>query len=330
MEIGQQYRGWTVAIVPFPALGDLTIYLRMAQSWMDAGARVFYFSDQLSAASNRFDWLEVKPLAEVSPQQLAVTYDLVLWDAGVGELKADELVPPNVAFVTSKRLPEWMRGRTESLEVRDQVFGGRYAAFCEDSDLGRHMVAWVDHFLQKTFGLRPAKESPRVAFAPQECSQRRRVAIFPTTPNPKKNYSPCGFRKMANRLSRRGWHVSIIGTPGEHAILVRDYPELEVLSFHTLNELIGFLASCPLVVSNDSGGGHLASMLGLSTVTITRKSAAFTWRPGFNSRNTVLSPLLTFKLGKGHIWRPFIPWWRITELAEQAYGVDRAVQGNGP
>ena len=329
METGQQYRGWTVAIVPFPALGDLTIYLRMAQSWMDTGARVCYFSDQLSTASNRFDWLEVKPLADVSPQQLAVTYDLVFWDAGVGELKADELVPANVAFVTSKRLPEWMRDRTESLEVRDRVFGGRYAAFCEDSDLGRHMVAWVDHFLQKTFGLRPAKESPRVAFAPQEYNQGCRVAIFPTTPNPKKNYAPSGFRKMANRLARRGWHVSIIGTPGEHVTLARDYPQLEVLSFRTLNDLIGFLASCALVVSNDSGGGHLASMLGLSTVTITRKSAAFTWRPGFNNRNTVLSPLITFKLGKGHIWRPFIPWWRITELAEQACVADRALQGNG-
>lgn len=312
------FDGMRVAIVPFPALGDLTIYLRLAQTFQRAGARVTYFSDQLQSAADHLPWLEVAALGAHQPERLCAAFDLVVWDAGVGNPAAQlAQTSRNLALVTSKRLPATMQSVTTSIDVAGRAFGMQCAAFCQDPDAGLSMVDWVDDYARRTFGLTAASGPPRFSGFPSGVGGGHRAAIFPTTPNPKKNYSTWGFRRIAGDLRSAGWDVSVLGVPAERDALARAYPDHEVQSFGSLGLLIEFLARCALVVSNDSGGGHLASMMGLYTVTITRKPANFVWRPGFGDRNTVLSPSLTFKAGGGHIWRPFIPFWRVKRIAAQ-------------
>jgi len=57
-------------------------------------------------------------------------------------------------------------------------------------------------------------------------------------------------------------------------------------------------------------------MLGIPTITITRKNKNFVWRPGYNLGN-VVSPIITLKFGGEHIWRPFISIKKIESITKK-------------
>lgn len=315
-------RGLSVGIAPFPALGDLTIYLRLAQIFHLAGAAVTYYSNQLSSSAERFAWLNVRDAGGLGPEELSRLHDLVVWDAGAPGVTADDLAAmlerlPNVTVLSTKELPKRLQRCTTRLVLAERELGPQCTVFCLDSKDGRSMVDWIDDYASRVFGLSAPPQSPHVAGLPAPCAQGRKVVLFPMTPYPRKKYSAWGFRRMATMLRRRGWDVSLVFAPSEFEREKGFFASFECLTFTALGDLMQFLADARLVVSNDSGGGHLASMLGVETITITRKGGDFVWRPGFAARNTVLSPLLTIRGPAGHIWRPFVPFWRVVRLAER-------------
>ncbi|MDC6679276.1 hypothetical protein OEZ78_27820, partial [Leclercia adecarboxylata] len=122
----------------------------------------------------------------------------------------------------------------------------------------------------------------------EERESSRLVLIFPTTPQPKKNYWLLGFRLLGHAIRKNGWDVEYVGVPKEHHQLEAAFPGFVVRSFVDISGLIDHVSTASVVISNDSGGGHLASLIGLKTFTITRRGEQFTWRPGFNNLNTVL------------------------------------------
>jgi ADP-heptose:LPS heptosyltransferase len=176
------------------------------------------------------------------------------------------------------------------------------------------MVEWVDRYGQEIFGL-PPSETPLRLTPPADwqpdADRHRRVLVFPTTPNPSKNYSLRGFSRLVARLESAGWLVDVICMTNEVPQVAAVFGASRTKTFPTLRELILQMMQSHAVISNDSGGGHLGSMLGLATYTITKKTADFVWRPGFNDDNQVICPTMTFKWITGRVWRPFIPLGRI-------------------
>lgn len=308
------WHGKRVAIVPCTALGDVTLYLRLAWLFQQAGAHVRFVSSTLYPARAYFDWLQVECASQVDLLVLAKENDLVIsyinWLIDDVERIPQLLQPDNIAFVSAKKLPAQPQVAGRQVCVAEHVLPGASRALCLRSRSGLNMVQWVDEYAASIYGLSASLPVP--VRCPGACPDRpRRVAIFPTTPQEKKNYSPAGFRWLARRLRRQGWLVEFVGMPHEHARLVAAYPGFAVHAFSDVRGLMDFLATCSAVVSNDSGGGHLASLMGLRSFTITRKNARFVWRPGFNECNQVLTPLATFKIMGRYVWRPFIPIWRI-------------------
>ena len=102
--------------------------------------------------------------------------------------------------------------------------------------------------------------------------------------------------------------------PLEYETLTQSAGNVPVCSFETIRDLIIHIATSSVVISNDSGGGHLGAMLGLKTITITKKPNEFVWRPGFSGSRHVVGPAMTFKWFSGRIWRPFIPIGKIVAL----------------
>lgn len=312
------WSGKRVAILPCTALGDVTIYLRLAWLFHIAGAQVRFISSTLTSAVGYFPWLQVESSESVDLPTLAGENDLVVsyinWLMRDAESVAETLQASNIAFVTAKKLPREFALDGRAVNVAGRVFLQASRPLCLRSRAGLNMVQWVDEYAASVYGLVSA-EPIVVALPSVAADAQRRVAIFPTTPHEKKNYSPTGFRWLARRLRALGWTVEFVGLPAERNKLAALYPDFTVRSFPNIGQLVEFLAGCAVVISNDSGGGHLASLMGLRSFTITRKHAEFVWRPGFNARNQVLAPVINFKLLGRYIWRPFIPVWRIaTEL----------------
>jgi hypothetical protein len=310
-----------VTIVPCAALGDVTIYLRLAWLFHLAGAHVRFVARTLHPAREYFDWLQVESGLEVDLLALSRESDLVIsyvnWLIEDAERAPQLLETSNIAFVSAKKLPSALGIDGREVRVGEQLIPGASRAICLRSRDGRSMVQWVDEYAASVYGLLSGE--PLALRCPATCRDApRRVVIFPTTPQEKKNYSPTGFRWLARRLQRQGWLVEFVGMPHERDILSSSYRGFPVHAFADVRGLMDFLATCAVVVSNDSGGGHLGSLMGLRTFTITRKNSRFVWRPGFNELNRVLTPMASFKLAGRYVWRPFIPVWRIAAMLGRA------------
>ena len=304
-----------IAIVPFPALGDTTIYLRLAQTLSQAGAKVTLVSDLWASAKDMLEWVSVIPLGKVSVSDLALAYDLLIVDVLAPAVRRfDEQHQlsslSNVLTVTAKHFPSGFKRPKLSDDLRQIANDEMLRPFCPPRGRGKTMVEWVDIYAKDVFGLEAAPIPPPMHLPDDGADNGREgqlVLIFPTTPNPNKNYSPHGFRRLSESLKKQGWRTEVVCMPKEEDELRAFFSTDTVRSFPSIRELIVRIAESHAVISNDSGGGHLASMLGKPTVTITKKSKDFVWRPGFTDQGVTITPIVTIKWFSGRAWRPFIP-----------------------
>jgi hypothetical protein len=111
-----------------------------------------------------------------------------------------------------------------------------------------------------------------------------RVVIHPTSSRRGKSWSKEKFLRVAADLVKHGWEPVFVIGPGEEA----EWPEGRV--FPSLSEMATFIAESAYFIGNDSGLGHLASALGIPTVTLCRncRTAEF-WRPAW-SPGSVITP----------------------------------------
>lgn len=306
-----EFKGKNILILPHSALGDLTIYIRLARNFYDAGARVTVCSDLLLTASDLFSWIKIKPSVGKSELEIKITnYDLVF--AYYGLFSADDLRAndfENVAYVAAKKTPRSVPEAKRSVVMGGIEYKQATRAFCTDSKLSLTMVQWVDEYCSTVFGIKPSAIKPEVFISDKEA---RRVLIFPVSPHEKKNYWLGGFKYIASRLVRNGWDVKFVCAPNEVDMLKPRLNNYELVTFTSAGELLSYIARSKAVISNDSGGGHFASLCGVETYTFTRRGVGFVWRPGFFINN-VISPYFRFKLFGNYVWRPFVPFWKVVQ-----------------
>ena len=130
-----------------------------------------------------------------------------------------------------------------------------------------------------------ALETPTAAngmCAPGHLVYRRfsdRVCIHPTSAELSKNWLPVRFLHLARRLSQAGFSVIFVMSAHEMAEwtgIVNDTFPLQ--GFTSIADCAGFVYESGFFIGNDSGGGHLASCLGIPTVSIHgRKGKAVRW-----------------------------------------------------
>lgn len=118
--------------------------------------------------------------------------------------------------------------------------------------------------------------------------QAKRVVIHPTSARKTRNWPQSKFIQLAKSLDRYGYEVVFV--PGEEASEWEELGVGRVETFVTLNDLAQFLYESKYLIGNDSGLGHLASCLGVSTLTICRRKAwSKMWGPSF-SKSVVVTP----------------------------------------
>lgn len=314
-----KFQGLTVAVVPPKALGDVTLYLHMAWQFHQAGARVRFFSSSMFSAREFFSWVQIESSGEPDLLQLSGECDLVVAYFSQLTQNPDELERErclqrnNIAYVTAKKLPRNIPLEGRDVIVAGQCFKAASMPFCLESRAGLSMREWIDRYVATVYGI-PVTESLDMVCPSLRREPGNRILIFPTSPHSKKNYSMRGFKRLAQSLRKHGWQVEFIGLPREADELKRYFDGFPVLTFADIHALMVYMAGTAAVIANDSGGGHLGSMMGLRTFTIARRYENFVWRPGFNANGMVLAPRFRFKwLDGDYIWRPFVPVRRIVE-----------------
>ncbi|PIE59921.1 MAG: hypothetical protein CSA32_01455 [Desulfobulbus propionicus] len=127
---------------------------------------------------------------------------------------------------------------------------------------------------------------------PEELVPRRflhRICLHPTSAELSKNWLPTRFFALGQRLEAQGFEVAIIMARDEYLewkpLVNRRFP---LHGFATVADCAAFVYESGYFIGNDSGGGHLASCLGVPTLSIHgRRGKAMAWRPGWGTVEVV-------------------------------------------
>lgn len=145
----------------------------------------------------------------------------------------------------------------------------------------------------------------------------RLVYIHPYSGNPVKNWSLSRFVDVAKKLEKKGFSPVFLCKEDEAEKLQTPFSHVLCSS---LQELASIVQNAHAFIGNDSGPGHLASLIGVPTVTIGGNSHLLRlWKPGWG-KNIVCAPRFPLPNFKGigltlrdHYWQYFVSIQRIVE-----------------
>jgi hypothetical protein len=152
---------------------------------------------------------------------------------------------------------------------------------------------------------------PPIGLIPHKYPQR--VVVHPTSARITRNWPKEKFVKLALHLEEEGYDLTFIPGGAKELEEWKDVKELgfKVMSFSSLDALSSYIYESGYLIGNDSGLGHLASALGVPTLTLCRRKAwANMWAPSFN-KGVVVTPsslipnIRGFRLRDQH-WKKFI------------------------
>jgi hypothetical protein len=226
------------------------------------------------------------------------------------------------------------------IELHTTPFGcslscsGATIALCElpgFSDAA-HMVDRMVDVCTRVFGLRDVTRANGMAVPARIArgSVPSRVAIHPSGSHPEKIWSQPKFVALARALAGQRMASGFLVAPDEY----REWESVakdgfEVNAFARLDDVAEWIAEAGWFIGNDSGLGHLASAIGVPTLSIfMRRGLARTWRPGWGI-GAIALPLnivLTGRL-KERCWKRLLP---VDRVLRQFAALRGAVEGGQP
>lgn len=160
-------------------------------------------------------------------------------------------------------------------------------------DASLNMVANTYHFCKEKLGLEKSTKNPGIVLPPdlELRKEMKRIILHPTSGRKGRSWPEEKFVKLALHLQSLSWDPVFVMNEQEQALWPGlMHPKIPIRLFSNFQDLARFVGESGYMIGNDSGIGHLASALGLPTVTICRHyRIARLWRPGWG-RNEVVFP----------------------------------------
>lgn len=144
-----------------------------------------------------------------------------------------------------------------------------------------------------------------------------RIILHPTAAKRGRMWKKERFIKLACKLREMGFSPCFVVSQKEFLDWETMRKEgLDVLSFSNFDKLASFVYESGYMIGNDSGVGHLASAMGLPTITIARSFRSLKlWRPSWGKNILVYPPLFLPNIKKfrfrDRYWQYFVSVRRI-------------------
>lgn len=142
------------------------------------------------------------------------------------------------------------------------------------------------HFCLKENGITPPEGL-------KKRKMHRRVVVHPMSGHPRKNWPPEKFYALCEQLLEEGYEPALCMSPDEQTPWSKLLGGTKILfpHFATIDDLACYVYESGYMIGNDSGVGHLASCLGIPTLSIfARKSYSKLWRPGWGDGEVITPP----------------------------------------
>ncbi|MVW80432.1 glycosyltransferase family 9 protein [Bordetella sp. 02P26C-1] len=273
----------SVAVLMAPRLGDTLLMMNMAQNLARNSRRVTVFGDYAYMLRAWFPKLDVRPsLSEAEAGKVLADFDCaaqmhVGWPYALHDHARHYFYYDAHVVITGK-------GFIKLNQIRD---------YCHDA-LGLPEVG-LDNGLVPLAGLRHRHHV-------------RRVAIHPTSTGSQRCWAPEHFIQLAQQLVAMGYEPMFILAPHERA----EWRCLEALGLgicqsESLSDVAAALHESGWFIGNESGVGHLASNVGIPTLTLTgRPTRTRAWRPGWSPSRIVYPAYIPGGRLRDRLWRTWL------------------------
>lgn len=267
-----------IAFLVSNKLGDSLLLLPLARNLVRCGHRVTVFGRQVHALAIWLPGIEIRPVPADGVAALT-EFDSVF------QMDLDQPIAldPHNCPLPLRSLTVWLRQQP----VQPRLF-----------------LDELRHFAKAVYGIEDwADACGLTPLHPERWRQnRRRIVIHPTAGSAERYWSDAKFIALARRLCHEGYNVHFIVEEREAAAwqaAAKEQP-FTVNHFESLQALGDFIHESGYLIGNDSGLGHLASALGVPTVTIShRPRNMLRWRPQWAPG--IIVP---------HLWLPLRAWRR--------------------
>lgn len=271
-----------IAFVMSPRLGDTLLSMVVVNNLVRHGFAVTVFGDYIAALRDWFPWADIHKLPMLhSSKEVFADYDVLLH-----AYRSDVIVSAENCRARIIVLDEFADYRQRIAMPDIQV------VICE-----------------KQFNLSPPLTRENNLVVPPGLEFRKylqRVAIHPTSSDVEKNWLPKRFMQLAKILQNQGFQCAFVVSEKERPDWEWVQREgIALPTFASLSELAGWLYESGWFIGNDSGIGHLASNVGIATVTLAmRPSIAKRWCPSWAAAKVVSPPPWLFtKFLKEKCWK---------------------------
>jgi len=309
------------AVFSHNGLGDGINCLVLSNNLHLNGFEVDTFQNVMGALQNWIPHLSVKPYPEIDElSKILQTYDLffVVWN------DSSEFVNKLIQE-GKRRFPE--RIKVIYLYGSPNIVNEPYYADCLTNSV-TSVAANMRIIIEKVLHLPKVTKSNGFIAPIDLCYKKHptRIAIHCTSSRPTRNWPKEKFIELATLLKQEGYQPVFIPGPEEFNNW-QDLKEIgfEVVNFPSLDALARFIYESGYLIGNDSGLGHLASAIGIPTLSLfRRKTWAKMWAPSF-AEGVVVAPsnlvpnIRGFRLRDRH-WQKFVT----VNMAKR--GFDRLVQ----
>jgi heptosyltransferase III len=280
----------SIAVIAASGIGDAILLQVLTTFAKLKGDRLTLFHPQAQALTSLFPDLMIKPLQLKAAKELLAPFDLIFVQNDhsaiayeMDALRAKHALCPTV-FIHPKR---------SKLEKKGDIVFDTNVAFVTNLIQGASnffpKIELSKNAVKNAFEIdtNPAIDTNAVK------NKKHTIALHPTSADPMRNWPLNKFVTLYKKLKEKGSSPYFIIKPDEQEPWKKAGVEAADLPlFNTLEDVKNKLTHANYLIGNDSGIGHLASLLGVKTVTISNnKKRVKVWRPDF-SKGLIVTPWL--------------------------------------
>ncbi|AOB29682.1 hypothetical protein AKI39_01795 [Bordetella sp. H567] len=272
-----------VALLMAPRLGDTLLMMTLAQNLAVHGRQVTVFGDYVHALREWFPTMDVRPsLPQAQARDTLAAFDCVGqmhigWPYTLHDCHDRYFYYDAHVVVTG-------RGFVKLFQIRD---------FCRD-ELSLP-GATTDNALQP-LNRAAHRSSPG------------RIVLHPTSTEALRCWAPQHFEALGLRLLKDGYEPNFLVAPHERAewTFLRD-AGLKVPELASLSDVATLIHASGWFIGNESGLGHLASNLGVPTLSVTgRPTRTKAWRPAWATSRIVYPAYIPGGRWRDRLWRHWL------------------------